>query len=128
MFTWLANTLRAFPEIAIFLALAIGYAVGNLSYRSFSIGAVTATLIIALAIGQLGIAISPTVKATFFLLFLFAVGYGIGPQFVRSVAKDGWAQASLRWPSAPSIWRLPLSLRGLPATTSDLQLVSTLDR
>jgi putative transport protein len=93
MFTWLANTLRAFPEIAIFLALAIGYGVGNLSYRGFSIGAVTATLVTALAIGQLGIEISPTVKATFFLLFLFAVGYGIGPQFVRSVAKDGWAQA-----------------------------------
>jgi putative transport protein len=28
-----------------------------------------------------------------FLLFLFAVGYGVGPQFVRGVAKDGLPQA-----------------------------------
>ena len=42
---------------------------------------------------QLGITISPNVKSTFFLLFLFAVGYGVGPQFVRGIAKDGTPQA-----------------------------------
>jgi aspartate-alanine antiporter len=33
------------------------------------------------------------VKAFAFLMFLFAVGYGVGPQFVRGVAKDGLPQA-----------------------------------
>jgi len=40
-------------------------------------------------IGQLGITISGPLKATVFLMFLFAVGYGVGPQFVCGIAKDG---------------------------------------
>ena len=87
------RTLRSYPEIALFLSLAIGYYVGSFSYRGFSLGAVTSTLIAAVVIGQLGITISPNVKSTFFLLFLFAVGYGVGPQFVRGIAKDGTPQA-----------------------------------
>jgi putative transport protein len=91
--TWLAQTLRQYPEIAVFLSLGIGYWVGGKSYKGFSLGAVTATLLAAIAIGQLGITISPNVKSVFFLMFLFAVGYGVGPQFVRGIAKDGIPQA-----------------------------------
>src|ERR1700752_5358624 len=90
---WLATTLRIHPEIAIFLSLGVGYWVGGKSFRGFSLGAVTATLLAAIAIGQLGITISPNVKSVFFLMFLFAVGYGVGPQFVRGIAKDGLPQA-----------------------------------
>ncbi|RDJ27858.1 aspartate-alanine antiporter [Bosea caraganae] len=93
MFEWFVSTLRSYPEIALFLSLAIGYYVGGFSYRGFSLGAVTSTLIAAVIIGQLGITISPNVKSTFFLMFLFAVGYGVGPQFVRGIAKDGAPQA-----------------------------------
>ena len=32
-------------------------------------------------------------KSVFFLMFLFAVGYGVGPQFVRGIASDGLPQA-----------------------------------
>ncbi len=93
MFDWFAATLRQYPEIAIFLALAIGYYVGKFSYRGIGLGAVTSTLLAAVVIGQLGITISPPLKAVFFLMFLFAVGYGVGPQFVRGIAKDGVPQA-----------------------------------
>jgi putative transport protein len=91
--TWLVETLRHYPEIAIFLALGIGYWVGGKSFKGFSLGAVTATLLAAIAIGQFGITISANVKSVFFLMFLFAVGYGVGPQFVRGIAKDGIPQA-----------------------------------
>src|ERR1700722_8316509 len=91
--SWFTETLRHYPEIAIFLSLGIGYWVGGKSYRGFSLGAVTATLLAAIAIGQLGISISPNVKSVFFLIFLFAVGYGVGPQFVRGIASDGLPQA-----------------------------------
>ena len=91
--TWLAATLRTYPELAIFIALAIGYYVGGKSWRGFSLGVVTATLIAGVVLGQLGIPISPNVKSVFFLIFLFAVGYGVGPQFVRGIAKDGLPQA-----------------------------------
>ncbi|BCP55172.1 putative transporter [Kaistia sp. 32K] len=93
MFDWFANTLRSYPEIAIFISLALGYYFGSFTYKGLGLGAVTATLIAAVIIGQLGITISPPLKATFFLMFLFAIGYGVGPQFVRGIAKDGIPQA-----------------------------------
>ncbi|HEY2994526.1 MAG TPA: aspartate-alanine antiporter [Methylomirabilota bacterium] len=90
---WLAATLRSYPEISIFLALGVGYYVGKFTIRGIGLGAVTSTLLAAVLIGQLGIVISPNVKSVFFLMFLFAVGYGVGPQFVRGIAKDGLPQA-----------------------------------
>src|SRR6186713_3715440 len=93
MFEWFANTLRSYPEIAIFLSLALGYYFGSFTYKGLGLGAVTATLIAAVIIGQLGITISGPLKPFFFLMFLFAIGYGVGPQFVRGIAKDGVPQA-----------------------------------
>jgi putative transport protein len=94
MFEWFAETLRKYPEIAIFLSLAIGYFVGKFTYKGLGLGAVTSTLLAAVIIGQLGITVSPNVKSVFFLMFLFAVGYGVGPQFVRGIASDGLPQAA----------------------------------
>src|SRR3954453_19631135 len=93
MIDWFVNTLRSYPEIAIFLSLGLGYYFGSFTYKGLGLGAVTATLIAAVLIGQLGITISGPLKPTFFLLFLFAVGYGGGPQFVRGIAHDGIPQA-----------------------------------
>jgi putative transport protein len=93
MLTWLAATLRQYPEIAIFLTLALGYYFGKFQFRGLGLGSVTATLLAGVLIGQLGISISQPLKAFAFLMFLFAVGYGVGPQFVRGVAKDGLPQA-----------------------------------
>lgn len=93
MFDWFAQTLRTYPEIAIFLSLALGYYFGSFTYKGLGLGAVTATLIAAVIIGQLNIPITGPLKPTFFLMFLFAIGYGVGPQFVRGIAKDGVPQA-----------------------------------
>src|SRR6201982_1315421 len=91
--TWFAETLRHYPEIAIFFTLALGYYFGKFTFKGIGLGSVTATLLAGVLIGQLGITISPPLKATVFLMFLFAVGYGVGPQFVRGVAKDGMPKA-----------------------------------
>ena len=93
MINWFVHTLRSYPEIAIFLSLALGYYFSSFTYKGLGLGAVTATLIAAVIIGQLGITIGSPLKPTFFLMFLFAIGYGVGPQFVRGVAKDGIPQA-----------------------------------
>ena len=90
---WFAETFRHYPEIAIFFTLALGYYFGKFTFKGIGLGSVTATLLAGVLIGQIGIAISPPLKATVFLMFLFAVGYGVGPQFVRGVAKDGMPQA-----------------------------------
>jgi len=91
--TWFAATLRQYPEIAIFLTLGLGYYFGKFTFKGIGLGSVTATLLAGVLIGQLGITISAPLKAFVFLMFLFAVGYGVGPQFVRGVAKDGVPQA-----------------------------------
>src|ERR1700749_1454926 len=93
LLTWFAATLRQYPEIAIFLTLALGYYFGKFTFKGIGLGSVTATLLAGVLIGQIGITISQPLKATVFLMFLFAVGYGVGPQFVRGVAKDGLPQA-----------------------------------
>jgi putative transport protein len=93
MIDWFVQTLRNYPEIAIFLSLALGYYFGSFTYKGLGLGAVTATLIAAVIIGQLEIKIGSPLKPVFFLMFLFAIGYGVGPQFVRGIAKDGLPQA-----------------------------------
>jgi putative transport protein len=89
LWQWIVATLRAYPELALFLALAVGFWLGPRKLAGFSLGSVTATLLAAVAIGQIGIEIPGPIKSTFFLLFLFAVGYGVGPQFFRGLSKDG---------------------------------------
>src|SRR5258708_9680822 len=93
MIDWFVQTLRTYPEIAIFLSLALGYYFGSFTYRGLGLGAVTATLIAAVIIGQLEIKIGSPLKPTFFLMFLFSIGYGVGPQFLRGLAQDGIPQA-----------------------------------
>ena len=89
---WLFDTLRSYPEIAIFLALALGFFIGGVKFGKFSLGNVTGVLLAGVLIGQLNITISPNVKSVFFLMFLFAVGYSVGPQFFRGLKSDGLPQ------------------------------------
>ncbi len=89
---WIIKTLQQYPEIAIFLTLALGYWIGSFKFGKFSLGAVTGVLLAGILIGQIGITISPNVKSVFFLMFLFAVGYGVGPQFFRGLKSDGIPQ------------------------------------
>src|SRR5881394_3616456 len=93
MIDWFFTTLKTYPEIAIFLALALGYYFGKFTYKGIGLGSVTATLIAAVVIGQIGITVNQPLKAFSFLMFLFAVGYGVGPQFVRGIASNGLPQA-----------------------------------
>ena len=93
MWEWFTATLKQYPEIAIFMTLAIGYFFGKFTFKGIGLGAVTATLLAGVVIGQIQITISQPLKAFAFLMFLFAVGYAVGPQFVRGIAKDGVPQA-----------------------------------
>jgi len=83
--------LRAHPEIALFLTLALGYVIGQIKLGGHALGLVTGSLFAGLLMGQLAIEISPELKIIFLLLFLFANGYGAGPQFFRALRQDGIA-------------------------------------
>lgn len=73
--------LQQHPELALFLTLAFGFAIGKIRIGNFKIGSVLGTLFAGVLIGQFDIQIHPTVKVIFFDLFLFATGYKVGPQF-----------------------------------------------
>src|ERR1700751_3240731 len=90
---FLLSALRLHPELAIYLAVSLGFLIGRIRIAGFALGSVTGVLITALVVGQLDIPVSPGLKSVFFLLFLFAVGYGVGPEFVRGLRKDGVPQA-----------------------------------
>jgi putative transport protein len=83
------DILRAHPEIALFLVLALGYAFGQIRFGPIQLGGVCGTLIVALLVGQLGITLADSVKNTFFMLFIFALGYAGGPQFFANLDAKG---------------------------------------
>ncbi|GFI05317.1 aspartate/alanine antiporter [Muribaculaceae bacterium] len=92
LFDWFAQTCRDNPSIPIFLTIGIGFWIGSLKYKGFSLGVVTSVLLVGVLVGQMDIAIPGPVKNVFFLLFLFAIGYSVGPQFFRALRGDGIKQ------------------------------------
>ena len=91
---WIFNQLRERPELAIFLTIFLGFWLGKLRIGKFSLGTVTSVLLVGVMVGQLNIAVPGPIKSVFFLLFLFAVGYKVGPQFFRGLKKDGLPQVA----------------------------------
>lgn len=92
MINWFVETLRNNPSIAIFLVLGIGFWIGRLKYKTFTLGTVTSVLLVGVLVGQLDIAIPGPIKQVFFLLFLFAIGYSVGPEFFRAMRGSGIKQ------------------------------------
>jgi putative transport protein len=95
MIDWFVAILRERPEIAFFVTITLGYALGRLRIGSFTLGAVTGVLLAGVLVGQLGIVLPNVLKQVFFLLFLFSIGYRTGPQFFRGLKQDGLFQATL---------------------------------
>lgn len=89
---WITNLLQHYPELAVFITLALGFWIGKFKIKKFTLGAVTSVLLVGVLIGQLKIDISGPLKSVFFLMFLFAVGYSVGPQFFRGLKKEGLPQ------------------------------------
>ena len=76
--------------LSIFICLALGYFIGKVRVKSFSLGATVGTLIIGLIVGQAGtFDIAPAIKTIFFSLFIFVIGYEVGPAFFGSFKKSG---------------------------------------
>lgn len=89
---WIVEVLRDNPALAVFLTIGVGFFVGQLKYKAFSLGTVTSVLLVGVLVGQLDIQIPGPLKDVFFLLFLFAIGYSVGPQFFAALRGDGLKQ------------------------------------
>ena len=90
MLTWLQEFLVHYPELALFLVIAVGYWIGSFKIGAFSLGPVTGALFAGLMVGDFAhVPVSNMTKSFLFLLFLFGVGYSVGPQFVQAMKRDG---------------------------------------
>ena len=90
MLIWLEQFLIRYPELALFLVIAAGYWIGSFKIGTFTIGPVTGALFAGLLVGQFArIPASGMTKSFLFLLFLFGVGYSVGPQFVLALKRNG---------------------------------------
>lgn len=90
---WLAATFTKYPELAVFLAVGVGYWAGAFKVRGIGLGPVTCSLLAGCLVGYFfKVPVSATAKSILFLLFLFSIGYSVGPKFVAAMKGDG-----LRW-------------------------------
>ncbi|WP_437883102.1 aspartate-alanine antiporter [Pseudomonas sp. LRF_L74] len=85
---WLHELFRKSPEMAIFLSLAVGYAIGKIKFGKFQLGGVAGSLLVAVLVSQVGVEIDSGIKAVLFALFIFAVGFESGPQFFSSLGRQ----------------------------------------
>jgi putative transport protein len=91
MLVWLEQFLIRYPELALFLVIAAGYWIGSFKIGVFSLGPVTGALFAGLFVGQFAhVPVSAMTKSFLFLLFLFGIGYSVGPQFMQAVKRDGF--------------------------------------
>lgn len=93
MIDTIVGILRDYPTIALFLTVGAGFFIGKIRIGNFSIGSVTAVLLVGVAVGQLDIPMSGPIKMFFFMLFLFSIGYSVGPDFFKSLRGQGARQA-----------------------------------
>jgi putative transport protein len=90
MLVWLEQFLVRYPELALFLVIAAGYWIGSFKIGPFSLGPVTGALFAGLLVGHFAaVPVSGMTKSFLFLLFLFGVGYSVGPQFMQALKRDG---------------------------------------
>lgn len=89
---WLVDTFRQYPSLPIFLTIGVGFWIGQLKWKSFSLGTVTSVLLVGVLVGQMDIPISGPLKSVFFLLFLFSIGFSVGPQFINAMKGSGLKQ------------------------------------
>ena len=89
---WITDLLRSHPELAIYITLGVGFFIGRIHIKGFGLGIVTSVLLVGVLVGQLHIPMTGALKQVAFLLFLFAIGYKVGPQFFAGLRKEGLPQ------------------------------------
>ncbi|WP_043309728.1 aspartate-alanine antiporter [Pseudomonas sp. ML96] len=85
MMDFVIGALRSNPELAVFLAIALGVLIGRIRIGSFHLGSVAGALLMGLLIGQVGLEVPHELKSVFFVLFIYAVGFKSGPEFFGSL-------------------------------------------
>ncbi|HNQ89047.1 MAG TPA: aspartate-alanine antiporter [Verrucomicrobiota bacterium] len=88
---WLTQLFTKNPELAVYLSLGVGYWVGTRKFRGFSLGGTTGSLLAGILIGMfVKVPVTGMAKNILFLLFMFGIGYSVGPKFFKAMKGAGW--------------------------------------
>jgi len=86
------------PIVFLLLALSIGYPLGKIAVKGVSLGSTAGTLVAGLAISitasigfGINYAIPGIVSSIFLLMFMYALGLKVGPQFFAGLKSGGLA-------------------------------------
>ena len=94
MMDWIAATFQKYPELAVFLVVGVGYWIGAFKIGGIGLGSVTGSLVVGVVLGYFfAVPVSGMAKSILFLLFLFSIGYSVGPKFFQAMKGGGarWA-------------------------------------
>src|SRR6478735_1160649 len=92
----LRTFLHDFPALCLFLSILLGSFIGRFHFKGVGFGAVVGTLLAGILIGIVAKPELPDLlRWTFFYLFLFSIGYSVGPQFFGSLKRDAVPQIVL---------------------------------
>jgi putative transport protein len=92
----LAAFLHDSPVLCLFLSIFLGTIIGRFHFKGVGFGSVVGTLIAAIVIGIVAKPELPDLlRWTFFYLFLFSIGYSVGPQFFGSLKTEALPQIAL---------------------------------
>jgi putative transport protein len=92
----LAEFLHSLPLLCLFLSILLGTFIGRFHVKGVGFGTVVGTLIAGMAIGIVAKPELPDLlRWAFFYLFLFTIGYSVGPQFFGSLKKEALPQIAL---------------------------------
>jgi putative transport protein len=93
---WIGATFTRYPELAVFLVVGIGYWIGAFKVLGVGLGPVTGSLMVGLLVGAIfPVSVSSTAKSILFLLFLFSIGYSVGPKFFQAMRGGGLRYVAL---------------------------------
>jgi putative transport protein len=84
------------PALCLFLSILLGGFIGRFHFKGVGFGSVVGTLLAGICVGIVAKPELPgLLRWVFFYLFLFAIGYSVGPQFFGSLKKDAVPQIVL---------------------------------
>ena len=84
------------PGLCLFLSILLGTIIGRFHVKGVGFGSVVGTLLAGMVVGILARPEIPELlRWTFFYLFLFSIGYSVGPQFFGSLKREALPQIVL---------------------------------
>jgi putative transport protein len=88
-----AALLHRYPELALFITIFLGTLIGRVNVKGFGLGSVVGSLLAGIVVGIFAKPEFPQLlRWGFFYLFLFSIGYSVGPRFFGSLRKEAIPQ------------------------------------